>query len=246
MCTIFILGGQVTVPLILWPENSTEVFVRISILNALYTLVSMCFIHFADWAVWLTWQLRLQVWISTWWRWRAVSILAPWIRWGHYVSDLFHQWVFILSHRNLVNEMCALIRFTLLRLVERLSMSPRLIQLILFHRWSTLMILLCFLLFLRLLIRQIDILWHFINLLSQHLISLRHSSLLLLIIRFICNLLRFLCSLWLLAEVWVNWVVELSIYRVVFHCLFSFEISIFKHIFTFHQARYRLILLVGY
>jgi len=242
MCAIFILGGQVTVPLFLWPENSTEVFVRVSILNALNTLVSMCFIHFAHWAVRLTWQLRLQVWVSSWRRRRAVPILALWIRWGHHVSDLLHQWVFVLCLWNLVNDMGALIGFTLLRLAERLSMSPWLIQLSLLNGRSTLMILLCFLLLLLFLIGQINILRNFINPLSE-LTSLRHSSLLLLVVGFICNLL-FLCSVWLGAEVGVHRVVKLSVHRMVFHCLFCFQIRVLEHVFTFHQARDWLVLLV--
>ena len=243
MCAIFILGGQVTVPLFLWPENSTEVFVRVSILNALNTLVSMCFIHFAHWAVRLTWQLRLQVWVSSWWRRRAVPILALWIRWGHHVSDLLHQWVFVLCLWNLVNDMGALIGFTLLRLAERLSMSPWLIQLSLLNGRSTLMILLCFVLLLLFLIGQINILRNFINPLSE-LTSLRHSGLLLLVVGFICNLL-FLCSVWLGAEIGVHRVVKLSIHRMVLHRLLGFQVRILEHVFAFHQARDRLVLLVG-
>lgn len=107
------------------------------------------------------------------------------------------------------------------------------------------MILGSFLWLLLLLIRQINILWNFIDPLPEHLIPLGHSNLLLLIIRFIGTLLL-LCSMRLWAEVWVDGIVELPIHRRILHGLFGFEVSVLEHVFTFHQARYRLVLFVWY
>lgn len=94
------------------------------------------------------------------------------------------------------------------------------------------------------LIGQIDILWNLIDPLSQ-LTSLSHSTLLFPVLRFIGTLLL-PCSQLLWAKVWVDRIVELPVYWWVFHGLLCFEVGILEHVFTLHQSRYWLILLMRY
>ena len=139
--------------------------------------------------------------------------------------------------------MGALIGFTLLRLVQSLSLSSWLVHVFL-HSWATLVILLSFLRLLLFLVGQINILRYFINYLSQ-LASLSHPRLLFLIIWFVGSLLL-PCSQLLWAEVWIDRIVKLPIYRRIFHRLFCLKVGVLEQVFTFHQSRYRLILLVRY